>query len=81
MRFEGGGQAVSGKKGLLSRPTLDRMADSFSLHDILAWFDMLLAALDCYCWVFGEGLLPPDKVFAGKHSICFRIFTLGELVT
>ena len=81
VRFEGGGQAVSGKKGLLSRPTLDRMADSFSLHDILAWFDMLLAALDCYCWVFGEGLLPPDKVFAGKHSVCFRIFTLGELVT
>ncbi|XP_076445486.1 DNA-dependent protein kinase catalytic subunit-like [Babylonia areolata] len=73
-RFEGGGQAVAGKKGLSSCPTMDLMATAFSLHSVLAWFDMLLAALDCYCWVFGEGLLPPDKVFADYQEKSSQVF-------
>ena len=72
-RFEGGGLAVTGKKGLSGCPTLDAMASTFAWHDVLAWLDMLLAALDCYCWVFGEGLLPPDKVFAGEECAVQRV--------
>ena len=74
-RFEGGGQAVVGKKGLSGCPTMHNMAATFSLPSALAWFDMLLAALDCYCWVFGEGLLPPDKVFAGQSCV----FTVASI--
>ncbi|KAL8588519.1 hypothetical protein ACOMHN_043868 [Nucella lapillus] len=69
-RFEGGGQVGTGKKGLLGYPTLDQMAPAFSLHHVLAWFNLLLAALDCYCWVFGEGLLVPEEVFAGQCQCC-----------
>lgn len=69
LRFEGGGQTLPGKEGISGCPTLDQIADSFTLHDTLCWFDAVLAALDCYCWVFGEGLLNPDQVFAGKTEI------------
>ncbi|KAK7506702.1 hypothetical protein BaRGS_00002177 [Batillaria attramentaria] len=73
-RFEGGGQAVAGKKGLSSCPTLKSMPDGFSLQAVLNWFDMLLAALDCYCWVFGEGLLSPVNIFTGEGAKGSQVF-------
>lgn len=62
VRFEGGGQ-VGDRGGLCGHPTPSKVAENFSLKAVLSWFDMLLAVLDCYCWVFGEGLLSPAKMF------------------
>ena len=67
-RFEEGlYRSVKGKYGLSSRLTIDRMDETFSVKACLNWFDMVLAALDCYCWVFGQGLLTP-AMFAGALS-------------
>ena len=57
-RFEKGGHV---KGGLQSRPTL--AGKVFSLTDTCLWLELLLAALDCYNWVFGEQLLSPSEVF------------------
>ena len=39
--------------------------DTFSLKTCLHWFDMVLAALNCYCWAFSQGLVKPN-MFIGK---------------
>ncbi|XP_048248370.1 DNA-dependent protein kinase catalytic subunit-like [Haliotis rufescens] len=65
-RFEGGNQAEYGKMGLSSCPRMEDIADTFSLTAAVSWFDMLLAALDCYTWVFGQGFLTPEELFGGK---------------
>lgn len=51
--------------GLLAYATMDRLQGPFSVSSAQQWFDMLLAALDCYCWVFGEHLLTPVQLFTG----------------
>ncbi|XP_064600499.1 DNA-dependent protein kinase catalytic subunit-like [Liolophura sinensis] len=70
-RFEGGGQ-TGRNAGIACFPQLTDMADTFSLSTAMAWFDLLLAALDCYCWVLGEGLLTPADLFTGKNSKVFE---------
>ncbi|XP_069123844.1 DNA-dependent protein kinase catalytic subunit-like [Argopecten irradians] len=64
-RFEGGGHTSHTKVGLVACPTLRSMGDTVSLPSTLAWFDTLLAALDCYTTVFGENLLTPVDIFGG----------------
>ncbi len=44
------------------------VSDAFSLTAALSWFDMLLAALDCYTWVFGEDLLTLTDLFTGMYT-------------
>lgn len=66
-RFEGGGHLGSGN-GIEGFPTLVDMSDTFSIQTTLFWFDSLLAALDCYTWVFGENLLTPGELFGSKLS-------------
>ncbi|XP_041364232.1 DNA-dependent protein kinase catalytic subunit-like [Gigantopelta aegis] len=73
-RFEGGGQAAVGKKGLSSCSTLNKMSDTFSLSDTLHWFDMLLAPLDCYTWVFGQDLLTPTEILSDVGKVKASIF-------
>ena len=63
-RFEGGG---GGQNGLQQYPTLSHVGGPFSLREAFVWFDFLLAALDCYTWVFGERLLSPSQVFVCKY--------------
>ncbi|CAG5123409.1 unnamed protein product, partial [Candidula unifasciata] len=67
-RFEGGGSASGESQGLLACPTLDTLSEPFSLDVARHWFDMLLAALDCYCWAFGEDLITPSQLFTGNGS-------------
>lgn len=62
-RFEGGG---GGQNGIQQYPTLSDVGGPFSLREAFVWFDFLLAALDCYIWVFGERLLSPNQIFASK---------------
>ena len=66
VRFEGGG---GGQNGIQQYPTLSDIGGPFSLKETFLWFDMLLAALDCYTWSFSESLLSPSEVFAGKQHI------------
>ena len=37
----------------------------FSVDIAVQWFDIFLAALDCYVWIFGEKLLTPSEIFSG----------------
>ena len=68
-RFEEGAyKSLSGKYGLSLRCHVAKMDDTFSLKTCLNWFDMVLAALDCYCWAFSQGLVTP-KVFIGKWEL------------
>ncbi|XP_068717854.1 DNA-dependent protein kinase catalytic subunit-like isoform X1 [Montipora capricornis] len=68
-RFEGGG---GGQNGIELYPTLSHIGGPFSLKETFAWFDFLLAALDCYTWSFSQRLLLPSQVFTtpkdGKKS-------------
>ncbi|KAK3580733.1 hypothetical protein CHS0354_005741 [Potamilus streckersoni] len=67
-RFEGGGNTAIAKSSLQTCPTMVDVSDCFTLHSALSWFDMVLAALDCYTWVLGEGLLTPTDLFIGKSK-------------
>ncbi|XP_072042849.1 DNA-dependent protein kinase catalytic subunit-like [Amphiura filiformis] len=75
-RFEGGGGRSSSKSGIAKYPSLVSMSQSvFSVKMACNWFDLLLAALDCYTWVFGEKLLVPSVLFtdaARKPSSLFQ---------
>ena len=64
-RFEQGLYKTKGKIGLAQCPEMTYMADTFSLTTTTNWFDIFLATLDCYCWVFSQGLLKPDKLLVG----------------
>lgn len=48
------------------------MGDSFSLKNALSWFDLFVAALDCYSWIFGQGFLQPAQIFGNRclYAIC-----------
>ncbi|KAL3877683.1 hypothetical protein ACJMK2_035352, partial [Sinanodonta woodiana] len=65
-RFEGGGNTAIAKSSLKTCPTMVDVSNCFTLHSAVSWFDMVLAALDCYTWVLGEGLLTPTELFTGK---------------
>ncbi|CAL1543153.1 unnamed protein product [Lymnaea stagnalis] len=67
-RFEGGGHASSESHCLLSKPIMTEGFETFTLSTARKWFDYFLAALDCYCWVFGEGLMVPTQIFKGQGS-------------
>jgi hypothetical protein len=56
LRFEGGGHAIPENTSLclLGSPTMSDLDDKFSVDIAVQWFDIFLAALDCYVWVFGE---------------------------
>ena len=61
-------QVQKGKSGLAKFRTIQSVSTSFSHTQCLAWFDMVLAALDCYNWVFSQNLLSPDQVFIGTYE-------------
>ncbi|XP_071960307.1 DNA-dependent protein kinase catalytic subunit-like [Antedon mediterranea] len=67
-RFEGGGGTGVSVGGIRKHPTLASMSNKFTLKASTRWFDHLLAALDCYCWSFGESLITPNDVFTGKNG-------------
>ncbi|GFR68841.1 DNA-dependent protein kinase catalytic subunit [Elysia marginata] len=64
-RFEGGGKTPRGSHGLLAYPEMQGQGSEFSLVKVTHWFDMLLAVLDCYCWLFQEDLMTPTQIFTG----------------
>ncbi|XP_070581112.1 DNA-dependent protein kinase catalytic subunit-like [Ptychodera flava] len=74
-RFESGGGKAGHRTGIVKHPTLDSMEQTFSVKVALNWFDLLLAALDCYTWVIGEKLLSPADMFSAtmkKQSNLFK---------
>ncbi|RUS72684.1 hypothetical protein EGW08_019554 [Elysia chlorotica] len=73
-RFEGGGNTSSESHGLLAYPEMHSQGDEFSPGKASQWFDMLLAVLDCYFWVFQEELMTPTQLFCGTRSEMSNIF-------
>ena len=73
-RFECGlyKSSGSGKLGIAKRQTLGHMASTFTLKTTVAWFDLLLASLDCYMFVFTQDLLTPTQVFKGMLCLIIR---------
>ena len=45
--------------GLMKNPSIVADHETFTIRAAHDWFDMLLAALDCYFWTFSQGLLTP----------------------
>ncbi|XP_052262779.1 DNA-dependent protein kinase catalytic subunit-like isoform X1 [Dreissena polymorpha] len=84
-RFEGGGSSGDVKQGIEGCPRLTDSPGPFSLDTTLAWFDNVLAALDCYSWVFGEDLLTPGELFTAKGSsqlwACLEFFVTKVALT
>ena len=54
--------------GLMKHSTMAQLGASFSVKKAVNWFDLLLASLDCYTWVFGQGLLSPAAML-GKLGV------------
>jgi len=42
--------------GLKRNQTMSQLGGTFSVKTALDWFDQVLASLDCYTWVLGQGL-------------------------
>ncbi len=62
-------------------PDMAHMATTFSLTTATEWFDIFLAALDCYCWVFGQGLLKPDKLLIGGALLTWGLCVQTRICT
>ena len=60
-RFERGGPDM---RGVLNNPVLK--GTQFSLRAVEVWFESLIAAIDCYCWVFKKKLFTPTQLFTSK---------------
>ena len=61
-RFEGSQNQEKKSKfkaNLAHQSTLEEMSDEFSLALVFQWLDTMIAALDCYTWVFSQGYLNP----------------------
>jgi len=63
-RFEKGGH---GRGGIQRQPELS--GGTFSLSETVAWFESLLAALDCYNWMLREQLIAPSEVLQSEWAI------------
>ena len=61
-RFERGGLA---SVGIRTYPTVKDRAKDFSLSLVNEWLECFLAALETYCWIFGEKLLPSADLLVG----------------
>ncbi|XP_074649158.1 DNA-dependent protein kinase catalytic subunit-like [Tubulanus polymorphus] len=77
IRFEAGTYMSNGEHaGLAKYPTMTEIDSVFSIKIAVRWFELLLTCLDCYTWVFGEGLLKPADIFLAKNgkkcSILFK---------
>ena len=68
-RFESGLYKRGNVLGLTRYSTMPKMNKVFSLKVALQWFDLFLAPLDCYTWVFGQDLLTPAQVLSGLSYI------------
>ncbi|KAI6646753.1 DNA-dependent protein kinase catalytic subunit [Oopsacas minuta] len=60
-RFERGG---SDSRGILKNSVLK--GTQFSLRAVEIWLESLIAALDCYCWIFKKKLFTPTQLFTAK---------------
>lgn len=63
-RFEGGGDGAIPGESLTDCPTLEKK-ETFNLQETCQWFECILAALDCYIWVFDNDLLTSAEMFVG----------------
>eukprot|EP00058_Branchiostoma_floridae_P019566 XP_002605056.1 hypothetical protein BRAFLDRAFT_85202 [Branchiostoma floridae] len=77
-RFEGGGGKSGHKSGIRKYPTISTMDSTFTVRTAVSWFDLLLAALDSYCWAFGQRLLSPSDVLSGSGKKPSQLFTALE---
>ncbi|KAI8501204.1 hypothetical protein Bbelb_212990, partial [Branchiostoma belcheri] len=77
-RFEGGGGKTGHKSGIKKHPKISTMDSTFTAKTAVSWFDLLLAALDSYCWVFGQRFLSPSDVLSGSGKKPSQLFTALE---
>ncbi|OCT76787.1 hypothetical protein XELAEV_18031990mg [Xenopus laevis] len=66
-RFEGAGHSDGMHTGIFNIPALHDLHEPFSMHAVLQWLDMLLAALDCYNTFIGMRFLKANTVL-GKNA-------------
>ncbi|KAK2178223.1 hypothetical protein NP493_553g02004 [Ridgeia piscesae] len=75
-RFEGGMFVVSGEEtGLKRNQTMSQLGGTFSVKTALDWFDQVLASLDCYTWVLGQGLVSAATILANDKSVVFQVLS------
>lgn len=72
-RFEGGGDGAIPGESLTDCPTLENK-ETFNLQETCQWFECILAALDCYIWVFDDDLLTSAEMFVDIGSESTKIF-------
>ncbi|XP_078611931.1 DNA-dependent protein kinase catalytic subunit-like isoform X2 [Branchiostoma floridae x Branchiostoma japonicum] len=77
-RFEGGGGKSGHKSGIRKYPTISTMDSTFAVRTAVSWFDLILAALDSYCWALGQRLLSPSDVLSGSGKKPSQLFTALE---
>lgn len=46
--------------GIAVTPTLKDFRNEVALAHVVRWLHMILTSLDCYIWLFGEGLVRPS---------------------
>jgi hypothetical protein len=46
--------------GIAVTPTLKDFRTEVALVHVVRWLHMILTSLDCYIWLFGEGLVRPS---------------------
>jgi hypothetical protein len=49
--------------GITLTPTLKHLRKEAALVYVVNWLHMVLTSLDCYVWLFGEGLVRPSVLF------------------
>lgn len=60
--------------GIFKHPRIYDVSNKFSMQTVLNWFDLVLAASECYLWVFDEGIFSPKHAFSGKFVIYYFYF-------
>ena len=58
--------------GLKRNQTMSELGGPFSVKTALDWFDLVLASLDCYTWVLGEGLVSAATL-VGEGAIVIQL--------
>jgi len=52
--------------GIACSPTLKPSRSESALVHVVHWLHMILTSLDCYVWLFGDGLVKPSVLLGTK---------------
>nr|CAB3231039.1 DNA-dependent protein kinase catalytic subunit-like [Phallusia mammillata] len=75
-KFESG----NGGNGIQTYTFLSLVCSKFSVKSACNWFDLVLAALEAYSWLFQEKLLTPVEVLCENRSASFLFRSLRYFI-